>query len=178
MAKATTAVAQEISTVEQTQAALWAQIQDTLCQNADGVMAGAALLQVLEEAGWLDIGTAMVREGRGIVQRLVEHTTEPGAANGLKNVLSLMQGLSSLDPDGVAHWTAALAGASRAMSGAADLRPNGVWDLMRLMRHPDVSAGLGVVLAALKGIGESARAAPSNTAPSSRREARGGDGPS
>lgn len=144
-------------------AAQRARLHNVAAEEAQALEKMMRLLGHLDDAGLLDIANALLAQGGQVMEIIVRQAEKPGTLGLLKSAIALTQGLSQADPQALRHLFAGLSAAGEAAGEASrGGRPSevgGIFGLWRAMRDPDVAAGLGVMMAMLRGIGASVRRA-------------------
>lgn len=155
MAKATTNVVQSIRSPEQAQADARAALLATVADNAEALADMVKLAALLKESGILDIANAILAQRKAIVDQLVGIANQPGSAGGIKTLIALAQGIGQVDAASLGKAiSAASAGLSAMTKTDIDDKPMGIFELLRVMKDPDVSQGLHRGMAFLKGLGQ------------------------
>lgn len=154
MAKPILAIAHEEITEDERKRQAVDRLMSAFAEHEEGLEAWLELVDQLERRGLLETVTAMLKRGDKVLGILVQQADKPGGLQLMKNMIALLQGMSSVDATALAglfrQLNAGLAGMN------ADDRPNvtGAWSMLGLLRDPDVSAGLGVLFGFLKGFGQ------------------------
>ncbi|GMA51641.1 hypothetical protein GCM10025857_29980 [Alicyclobacillus contaminans] len=140
------------------------EVRRQVVEDADGLRQTLQLLQAMHDRGVLELFTALFERGDKVLGLAVQVLSEPENVRALKNVITGLQWLTSVDVDALRNYQqGALEGikqaraAASAVSGGAPQKPLGVFELMKQLKDPDVSAALRVGLAFLKGFGQSMR---------------------
>lgn len=162
MARPTTAIVRAVPTPEEERDTALGTVHERTAASAEALVEGLALLQSLHERGVLEALVALVQHGDDVLgtvmETLAQGSGDNGYTRGAKNAITLAQGFGALDEATVATTQRMVTGGLRAFASAEPpTKPLGVFDLLRALKDPDVSAGLSAVLALLKGIGVAQR---------------------
>ncbi|MCL6452952.1 MAG: DUF1641 domain-containing protein [Alicyclobacillus sp.] len=134
------------------------ELRQQAAQHAEGLLESLRLLQAMHDREALQLLTALFERGDQVLQLALGELNQPGAVNGIRNVLTLIGAIGQVDPALTRHTaTATTAGIHAAAEAAAKSAPMGVFDLLRHLKDPDVAAGLGAALAFLKAFGQGLR---------------------
>lgn len=127
--------------------------------DADGVIQGLKLLQALQDRGVLEILVALCERGDKVVGHLVDVLGKPGASGGLQTALVAVQSLGQLDANAVSRAVSGLsAGLDRIEHPTPRSKPVGLFDLIGVLKDPDVNAAIATGIDFLQGMGQSIRA--------------------
>lgn len=149
MAQATTSIMRATSNENQARA----HIEQSLDENAEGIVQALGLLQDLEERGVLPLLRALVEQGDDVLKVLLALVTREEYLGGVKNLISIVQLLTGIPPslmESMVH------GVKQGVHEAAHSEPNdrlGVYDLVKEIRDPDVSRAISFTMSFLKGMG-------------------------
>jgi len=155
VAKATKTIVQPIRTEEARRADAFADLQAAMADNTEALANLVKLAALLQQSGVLDIVNAFLGQRKAIVHQLVEMANQPGNTSGIKTVIALAQGLGQLDAEALGKtMQAASAGLKAMVESPSEERPIGIFELLRILKEPDVSAGLQRGVSFLKGMGE------------------------
>ncbi|MDQ0189501.1 DUF1641 domain-containing protein [Alicyclobacillus cycloheptanicus] len=134
------------------------ELRKELAANQAVLAEGLHLLRAMHERGLLELLAALFEQGDKVMERLVDLLSKPGAANGLKVMIAVADSLGSYDAEAVKKL---LNGVSRGLEAASSVpapqKSVGVFDLLKHMQDPDVSAAIHAGFAFLKGVGQSLR---------------------
>ncbi|MCL6637423.1 MAG: DUF1641 domain-containing protein [Alicyclobacillus sp.] len=158
MAKPVTTVVMPANAAGEQQAARLAELRAEAAAGSDALQAALQLLQALHERGVLELLTALFARGDRVLNSLVELLSQAETVRAMQNLLTLAAQIGQLDPQ---RWERCLAGVAAGLQAAAvtppPARPLGVFELLRQLKDPDVSAGLAAGLAFLKAVGKITR---------------------
>lgn len=159
MARPTNVIARAVKTPEEERSEALETLLEHASDHAAALLAALALVQALHEQGALEALTALSQQGDAALGVALETLSQsPGYAQGAKNALALAQSLATLDDQTVATTQRMVTGGVQAFASAKPpAKSLSVFDLLRALKDPDVSAGLTAVLALLKGVGAALR---------------------
>lgn len=159
MAKATSKMAlsdkyEEVKRKRRTQ-----ELQNMAADHSEDLRQLLELVSILREKGLLEVATAFLEQGHDLLEIAVNQANRQETSAVLKNGIALMQGFSKLDP---ALLTAAFGGLSEASERIADgedSKVTDIWDMLKVMKDPDVLRGASAFLTILQSFGKHLRAA-------------------
>ncbi|MCL6594100.1 MAG: DUF1641 domain-containing protein [Alicyclobacillus sp.] len=158
MAKPVTTVVMPVNTESEQQTARLAELRAEAAAGSDALQAAIQLLQALHERGVLELLTALFARGDRVLHSLVELLSQAETVRAIQNTLALAEQVGRLDPQ---SWERCLTGLTAGLQAAAATpppeRPLGLFELLRQLKDPDVSAGLATGLAFLRAVGRVAR---------------------
>lgn len=158
MAKPTSVIARPAQTIEEERATALEALLEGASDNSPALLEALALLQSLHQRGILEALAALFQKGDDVLGIAMDTLAQPAYSNGAKNALVLAQTLSALDEETLAtSQRMVVGGVQRFANAQPPAKPFGVFDLMRALKDPDVSAGLAATLGLLKGIGAAQR---------------------
>ncbi|HEY1389339.1 MAG TPA: DUF1641 domain-containing protein [Ktedonobacterales bacterium] len=158
MAKPTNVIARTVTTPEDKRATAREALLEGASDNSPALREALALLQSLHQRGILDALVALFEKGDDVLGIAMDTLAQPAYSSGAKNALVLAQTLSALDEETMARSQRMVVGGVRGFANARPpAKPLGVFDLLRVLKDPDVSAGLAATLGLLKGIGAAQR---------------------
>jgi uncharacterized protein YjgD (DUF1641 family) len=158
MAKPTNVIARTVTTPEDERATALEALLEGASDNSSALLEALALLQSLHQRGILEALAAFFQKGDDVLAIAMDTLAQPAYSNGAKNALLLAQTLSALDEETLAASQRMVANGVRGFAHAQPpAKPFGVFDLLRALKDPDVSAGLAATLGLLKGIGAAKR---------------------
>lgn len=138
---------------EQAQAAN--DIVKALSENRDAIILTLDILKNLHEMGALNAVNAMLEQRTEVGAIAIQQMNQPGMQHVLKNVMSVFNFLSSMDPN---HMQSILDGLTRGLGYATERLESGkspsLWKLGTSMRNPEVKASLSTMVDVLYGLGE------------------------
>ncbi|MCL5116766.1 MAG: DUF1641 domain-containing protein [Firmicutes bacterium] len=117
----------------------------------------AAILESLQDAGALRFIRAFLEQRQPLAEKLMEKMDTEPTKRGLKNAVTLMMGLGALpDGIGVALMSALTQGFERAgeASQLPDADKMSVWQLMGMLKNPDVARAVHYLMGFLEGLGK------------------------
>lgn len=155
MAKPVSTIRKQEQTPEQQKEQMLGQLLTSLIENADGIKETVRLLQELHESGILPALQALVEAKEQVASIAVHQLLRPPVTNMLGNAMAAAGALSSVEPETTKKLMASLtAGLNKAEEGLANQQTTGVWDLMKVMKDPDINRALTFGLNLLKGLGQ------------------------
>lgn len=159
MAKATTVIARPPSTPDGERATALESLLEGASDQSSALLEGLALMQALHERGVLEALVAFFQQGDGVLGVTMDTlANQPSYTQGAKNAMTLAQSLGDLDEPTVATTRRMVSGGLHAFANAQrPAKPLGVFDVLRALKDPDVSAGMAAVIALLKGFGAAQR---------------------
>ncbi len=158
MAKAITSIASADVPASHEDEKRLERIVEAAVQNAEGLEQAIELVGALQEMGVLRALLAMVDKAPEMLHIAMRQVDSPGSVGGLKNFLALTQTFASIDLEGVPTLLQGFAAGVRKAAEANENVPiSGAWDMLKLLRDPDVSRGLSAIFTLLKGLGEALR---------------------
>ncbi|OYD09117.1 DUF1641 domain-containing protein [Paludifilum halophilum] len=134
------------------------QIDKLLCVLADhqgSVKEAVILLNQLHRHGLLEMANAVLEQGENLLEVMLRQARQPGATDGIKSAIAFGQILTRLDEQMITRLGEGVYYGLNKMETEQGLRVNGVWDLLRALRDPEVARGLSALLALLQGLGQS-----------------------
>jgi uncharacterized protein YjgD (DUF1641 family) len=116
--------------------------------HADAVLAAYALLQELQDHGVLDLLRGLVGAGSDVVTRLSEGADTPEAITAIRNLISTLKILGSIDP-GILHDIAEM------VTTPKETEPEsfGPWKTLRRLGSKETLRGIGAVAYGLQVFG-------------------------
>ncbi|HEY7341645.1 MAG TPA: DUF1641 domain-containing protein [Ktedonobacterales bacterium] len=158
MAKPTNVIARPVQTPEEERATALEALLEGASDNSPALLEALALLQSLHQRGILEALAALFQKGDDVLGIAMDTLAQPAYSNGAKNALMLAQTLSALDEETLAtSQRMVVSGVHGFANAKPPAKPLGVFDLLRALKDPDVSAGLAATLGLLKGIGAAQR---------------------
>lgn len=158
MAKPTNVIARPVKTTEEERATALEALLEGASDNSPALLEALALLQSLHQRGILEALAALFQKGDDVLGITMDTLAQPAYSRGAKNALALAQTLSALDEETLATSQRMVVNGVRGFTNAKPpVKPLGVFDLLRALKDPDVSAGLAATLGLLKGIGAAQR---------------------
>lgn len=159
MAKPTTVIARPETTPESERATALETLLEGASDQSGALLEALALLRALHERGVLEALVAFFQKGDDVLGVAMETLAEqPTYTLGAKNAMTLAQSLGELDEPTVATTQRMVSGGLSAFANAQrPAKPLGVFDVLRALKDPDVSAGMAAVIALLKGFGAAQR---------------------
>ncbi len=118
------------------------------------------VLELADKRGILNLTADLLEDFDEILETLIGFLTKPDPDKLFMNGEALMKAAKAFD---VASLPTLAQGAAEAMKHMVEPDPkpqiHGAWDLMKVLKDPDVSRALSALMAGLKGMGAALRAA-------------------
>ena len=128
--------------------ALQARLENATIEHAEAILAAYALLQDLQDRGVLDLLRGLTGAGGEIVTAVSAAANTPETVNAIRNIVSLVKILGSIDP-GILHDVATIVTeTSKPESGAT-----GVWKTLRRLGSRDTRRAIGAAAYGLQVFG-------------------------
>lgn len=134
-----------------------------LAEHRESVEKSVKLLEQLHQKGLLDIAIAGLEQGDHVLDVLVKQASRPVAVNGIQTVIALAQLSLALDPQKVSQLGKGVISGVEAAATNRGPQIDGMLDLLKALRDPDVARGLSAMLAILKGLGGSLSTSPGHS---------------
>jgi uncharacterized protein YjgD (DUF1641 family) len=155
MAKPITKIDEPILTEKEIQDQSLKNVLEDLSQNADGIKETIQLLQELHKSGILGAINNLVEAKEQVAKIAVGQMLRPPVTNALNNGMAAAGLLTEIDPETTKKLMGGLSkGLQKAEEGFRTNKKVGVFDLLKLMRDPDVNRVVKFSLNLLKGLGE------------------------
>lgn len=131
------------------------EIEAAIADNKDAVLAGIRLVRQLEDTGILPILNGLLAEGKDVMHIAVEEINKPHNSGVLENGIDLAMLLGTLDVDGLKILTEKLnQGVKEATSGEEEEGPKNVFQMMKVLKDPEINRSIGMMMRLLKGMGK------------------------
>ncbi|MFC4076648.1 DUF1641 domain-containing protein [Salinithrix halophila] len=134
---------------------------ESLAERQGSLERALELLEWLDRRGALEMGTAALERGDVLVKQLIQQANRPGAVEGLKVGSALFQALMQMDSRLIISLSEGMERGWRRVEQGEAPPVEGIWDLLRTLKDPEVAQGLSFILAMLKGIGSALSVAES-----------------
>lgn len=155
MAKPITKIDEPTFTEKEKQDQTLEKVLQDLSQNADGIKETIKLLQELHESGILGAINNLVEAKEKVAKIAVGQLLRPPVTNALNNAMAAAGALTELDPEVTQKLVGGLSkGLQKAEEGFRVNKKVSVFDLVKLMRDPDVNRVIRFSIDLLKGLGE------------------------
>lgn len=152
MAKPTTRIEQTVPSAAQVEAEALTEVLSAVAQQKDALLTYIQIIGQLHQAGILTAIQAMLAARHDIGVIGINQMNKSGAQRLIKNGMSTMQFLGSIDPE---KLTTVLGAVSHGMEQAKPSgKQTGLWSMMGTLRDPHVGASLNVMMSFLRGMGE------------------------
>jgi uncharacterized protein YjgD (DUF1641 family) len=155
MAKPITKIEEPILTEKEKQDQSLEKVLQDLSQNTDGIKETIKLLQELHDSGILGAINNLVEAKEHVAKIAVGQMLRPPVTNALNNAMAAAGALTELDPEITQKLVGGLSkGLQRAGEGFKENKKVSIFDLVKLLRDPDVNRVLRFSIDLLKGLGE------------------------
>ncbi|QQZ08301.1 DUF1641 domain-containing protein [Heyndrickxia vini] len=155
MAKPITKIDEPILTEKEKQDQLLEKILKDLSQNTDGIKETIQLLQELHVSGILGAINNLVEAKEEVAKIAVGQMLRPPVTNALNNAMAAAGMLTELDPEMMKKMMGGLSkGLQKAEEGLQLNKRVTIFDLIKIMKDPDVNRAMGFGINFLKGLGE------------------------
>ncbi|GKU80921.1 DUF1641 domain-containing protein [Niallia sp. NCCP-28] len=155
MAKPITKVEAPVFTEKEQQNQTLEKVLQDLSRNADGIKETIKLLQELHESGILGAINNLVEAKEDVAKIAVGQMLRPPVTNALNNAMAAAGVLTELDPEITKKLVGGLStGLQRAEEGFRANKKVHIFDLVKLIRDPDVNRVVRFSIDLLKGLGE------------------------
>jgi len=155
MAKPITKVEAPVFNEKEKQNQALEKVLQDLSRNTDGIKETIKLLQELHESGILGAINNLVEAKEDVAKIAVEQMLRPPVTNALNNAMAAAGVLTELDPEITKKLVGGLStGLQRAEEGLRANKKVNVFDLVKLIRDPDVNRVVRFSIDLLKGLGE------------------------
>lgn len=122
------------------------------------------ITQRLQEYGILEAVRAFMNKGPQVSALAIQQMNNPGTYHLIKNMFSMIEFLSALDPGKTGNLTASLSnGMEKASESLKAKEQTNVWGLAKVLKDPDINAALTAGISFLKGMGEHLRSESAGT---------------
>ncbi len=120
-----------------------------------GLLMFMDIIQEMYEAGYLDIVHGMVKNREKVLPHAFDFIKVSGMPVVMKNAVTGLQFLSTLEPHKVQRTMNAVSkGLNKALDTETEEDQKGFFDLLRMMKDPDVNRSITMMLNFLKSMGE------------------------
>ncbi|WP_026677770.1 DUF1641 domain-containing protein [Fictibacillus gelatini] len=155
MAKPITKIEEPVLTEKEKQDQSLQKVLEDVSKNADGIKETIQLLQELHESGILGAINHLVEAKEQVAKIAVGQMLRPPVTNALNNAMAAAGVLTEIDPETTKKLTAGLSkGLQKAEEGLRTNKKVGVFDLVKLLKDPDINRVITFSLDLLKGLGE------------------------
>lgn len=155
MGKPITLIAKEESTQEQLKSQTLDRLVDDLSNHSDGLRQGMELLQELHDSGILDIAVALLQAKEKVAKIALDQVGRQPVTNMINHVVAAASAISETEPDTtkkiVKCLSNGMAQAEASLEMDNKVRP---FQLLKMLRDPDINRSIIFGLNLLKGIGE------------------------
>ena len=155
MAKPITKIEEPILTEKEIQAQSLEKVLQDLSQNADGIIETIKLLQELHDSGILGAINNLVAAKEQVAKIAVGQMLRPPVTTAINNAMAAAGAITEIDPETTKKLMGGLSkGLQKAEEGFQSNKKVGVFELVKLIRDPDVNRVIKFSLNLLKGLGE------------------------
>lgn len=155
MAKPISQIAEPILNEKEIQNQVLKKVIQDVAQNADGIQETMKLLQELHESGILEAVNSLVEAKEKIAEIAVGQMLRPPVTNAINNAMAAAGTLTELNPEMTKKMMESVSkGFQKAEEGLRLNKKVGLFDLLKLMKDPDVNRAMGFGINFLKGLGE------------------------
>jgi len=155
MAKPITKIDEPILTEKEIQAQSLEKVLQDLSQNADGIIETIKLLQELHDSGILGAINNLVAAKEQVAKIAVGQMLRPPVTTAINNAMAAAGAITEIDPETTKKLMGGLSkGLQKAEEGFQSNKKVGVFELVKLIRDPDVNRVIKFSLNLLKGLGE------------------------
>jgi uncharacterized protein YjgD (DUF1641 family) len=158
MAKPITKIDEPVLTEKEIQAQSLDKVLQDLSQNADGIIETIKLLQELYDSGILGAINNLVAAKEQVAKIVVGQMLRPPVTTAINNAMAAAGAITEIDPETTKKLMGGLSkGLQKAEEGFQSNKKVGVFELVKLIRDPDVNRVIKFSLNLLKGLGEGLR---------------------
>ncbi|MGG1678622.1 DUF1641 domain-containing protein [Neobacillus sp. NRS-1170] len=155
MAKPISQIAETILNEKEMQNQVLEKVIHDVTQNAEGIQETLKLLQELHESGILGAVNSFVEAKEKIAKIAVGQMLRPPVTNAINNGMAAAGMLTELNPELTKKIMESVSnGFQKAEEGLRLNKKVGLFDLLKLMKDPDVNRAMGFGINFLKGLGE------------------------
>jgi uncharacterized protein YjgD (DUF1641 family) len=155
MGKPITTIAKEELTQEQIKMKKLDRLVDDISKHSDGLKQTMELLQELQESGIMEIVVSLIRAKEKVAKIAIDQMVRPPVTNMINNAMAAAGALSEMEPDTTKKLVNSLSnGIMKAETGLKSGEKVGVFDLLKVLKDPDINRSLVFGLNLLKGMGE------------------------
>ena len=155
MGKPITAIAKEELTKEKVKRQKLDRLVDEISNHSDGLKQTMELLQELHESGIMEIVVALIQAKEKVAKIAIDQMVRPPVTNIINNGMAAAGGLSEMEPATTEKLVKSLSiGIKKAEVGLTSGEKVGVFDLLKVLKDPDINRTLVFGLNLLKGMGE------------------------
>lgn len=155
MGKPITTIAKEELTQEQVKMRKLDRLVNDISMHSDGLKQTMELLQELHESGIMEIVVSLLRAKEKVAKIAIDQMVRPPVTNIINNAMAAVGALSEMEPDTTEKLVKSLFnGIKKAEVGLKSGEKVGVFDLLKVLKDPDINRSLVFGLNLLKGMGE------------------------
>ncbi len=158
MAKAITKINKRVPDPVEEQRQAIEQLIEMTADSRNALFELMEIAQRLEEFGMLEAVRAMLNKGHKVSALAIQEMNKPGTYRLVKNMIGMVEFLSAMEPAATTGLTNGLSkGMEKATESLQNKEQTNVWDLLKVLKDPDINAAMTAGLSFLKGIGEHLR---------------------
>ncbi|WP_461611883.1 helical membrane plugin domain-containing protein [Cytobacillus kochii] len=155
MAEPISKVAEPILTEDEIQNQALEKVLEDITKNIDGIQETIKLLQELHDSGILEGVTSLIEAKEQIAKIVVEQSLRPPVTNAINNAMAAAGMITEINPETTKKMTESLTkGIQKAEEGLQLNKKVGLFDLLKLIKDPDINRVLRFGMDFLKGLGE------------------------
>ncbi|MBN6885629.1 uncharacterized protein YjgD (DUF1641 family) [Cytobacillus horneckiae] len=155
MAEPICKVAEPILNEDEIQNQVLEKVLQDITKNVDGIQETIKLLQELHESGILEAVNSLIEAKEQIAKIVVGQSLRPPVTNAINNAMATAGILTEVNPETTKKMTDSLSkGLQKAEEGIQLNKKVGLFDLLKLMKDPDVNRAMRFGIDFLKGLGE------------------------
>jgi uncharacterized protein YjgD (DUF1641 family) len=155
MGKPITTIEKEELTQEQLKVEKLDRLVDDISMHSDGLKQTIELLQELHESGIMEIVVSLLRAKEKVAKIAIDQMVRPPVTNIINNGMAAAGALSEMEPTTTEKLVKSLSiGIKKAEVGLTNGEKVGVFDLLKVLKDPDINRTLVFGLNLLKGMGE------------------------
>lgn len=129
------------------------EVDAAIADNKEAVLSAITLTRHLHDAGLLDILNGMLAQGEDVLNIAAKEINRPQNSDVIENSVGLALLIGTLDVDSLKVLTKKLnRGVQEATAVHAEEGPNNVFQLMKLLRDPEINRSISLLINFLKGM--------------------------
>ncbi|ASV70257.1 MULTISPECIES: helical membrane plugin domain-containing protein [Cytobacillus] len=155
MAEPISKVAEPILTENEIQNQALEKVLQDITKNIDGIQETIKLLQELHDSGILEGVTSLIEAKEQIAKIVVGQSLRPPVTNAINNAMAAAGMITEINPETTKKMTESLTkGIQKAEEGLQLNKKVGLFDLLKLIKDPDINRVMRFGMDFLKGLGE------------------------
>lgn len=152
MAKPIHIVRKRILTDEEIKQQSLDQLTDQLADSEEALHKTLAIVRELHESGMLEAVESLLKAKAAIAEIALGQATRKEVTNIMNNAMGAAAVLTEIDPEQTKKLLSSVASGLNEAK-ASQGKKVGLWDLLKVIKDPDVNRALGFGMAFLKGLG-------------------------